>query len=55
MEVFKCTNPKCNKVLFEGEFSGTIKKKCPKCKKMNTFNQFNNNKLEKFCELEKKF
>lgn len=53
MEKFRCQNPKCKgKVLFEGEFSGTIKKVCPKCKEMNTFTQFNKNKLEKFCKSE---
>jgi phage FluMu protein Com len=55
MERFRCTNPICKKpVLFEGDFVGTIKKKCPKCKEIIEFKQFNSNKLEKFCDLSKK-
>lgn len=56
MERFRCTNPECKwkPVLFEGDFIGTVKKKCPKCKKIIEFRILGNNKLEKFCNLEKK-
>ena len=51
MRRYLCDTPSCNgKVLFEGDFKGTIKKRCPKCKKMKTFTE-SANKLEKFCKM----
>ena len=32
---YRCTH--CHKLLFKGVFTGTIQKKCPRCKTMNTF------------------
>jgi phage FluMu protein Com len=50
MERYRCNNPKCNQpVLFEGNFIGTVKKICPKCKIMNVFTKKLNNNIEKFC------
>jgi phage FluMu protein Com len=55
MEKYRCKNPKCfQPVLFEGEFVGTVKKICPKCKEMNTFKELDTNKLKKICSLVKK-
>jgi len=51
MKSFRCKN--CNKLLFEGEYIGTVKKKCPKCKDMNTFDIENNINLNKFCNVNK--
>lgn len=53
MEEYRCKTPKCNKVLFEGNFVGTIIKKCPKCKETNKFINLDCTKLEKICNLEK--
>lgn len=50
MNEYRCT--KCDKLLFEGDFTGEIRKKCPKCKMMNIFTQSHNN-LEKVCNLNK--
>jgi len=50
METYKCKNIKCRQpILFEGEFLGTIKKICPKCKEMNIFVEQKNVVLDKFC------
>ena len=32
MQEYRC--PHCNKLLFKGNFKGTIEIKCPKCKKI---------------------
>lgn len=47
IKTYNCKN--CKKVLFEGEFTGTIIKNCPKCKKVNTFVEKNFVVLDKFC------
>jgi phage FluMu protein Com len=49
MKKYRCSNDKCNKVLFEGEFIGTIEKKCSRCKKLNIFTSGNFENIEKFC------
>lgn len=35
MEEIRCKH--CNKVLGEADFTGVIKKKCPKCGEMNIY------------------
>lgn len=50
MKKYRCTNDSCKQpILFEGDFVGTVKKICPKCKQMIEFIETNNNKFEKTC------
>ena len=50
MKKFRCTNPNCkNPLLFEGNFIGIVKKKCPKCKEVLEFEQLGRNNLDKIC------
>jgi phage FluMu protein Com len=50
MQQYRCKNIECRRpVLFEGEFTGTIKKICPKCKEMNIFYE-NDIVKDKFCK-----
>lgn len=51
MEKFRCTNKECKHkpILFEGEFIGTIKKKCPSCRQMIEFKREKFVLREKFC------
>ena len=52
MERFRCKNEKCRQpVLFEGDFIGTVQKKCPKCKEMQVFTNGNILIKEKFCKV----
>lgn len=53
MEKFKCNNPECKHkpVLFEAEFVGTIKKKCPSCSKIIEFSREKFLRVEKFCNM----
>lgn len=37
MKNYRCTQ--CGKLLFEGDFEGTVKKICPKCKNENMFKE----------------
>lgn len=48
---YRCTNPECKHkpILFEGEFIGTIKKKCGSCGKMIEFTEEKFARIDKFC------
>lgn len=49
-KIYRCNNDKCRQpILFEGNYIGTIKKICPKCKQMNTFIEKTPIIAEKFC------
>lgn len=55
MEKFRCTNTECKHkpVLFEGEFVGTIKKKCNSCKQIIEIRRDKFVRIEKFCNTNK--
>jgi len=55
MEKFRCTNSACKHkpILFEGEFIGTVKKKCNSCGIIIEITREKFVRTEKFCKAEK--